>query len=107
MNKFALIGLAAVSALMIGCSSTQCRDGVACADGAATCCGSCQSDKECTCGSCGTDAKSCCGTCKGEGDKSECCGNCAGEAHGHEHGDGHAHACPNCKDGQKCAKCAA
>ncbi len=113
MNKFALIGLAAVSALMIGCSSTQCRDGGACADGA-VCAGSCE----------GQDGE-CCGKCKGEmacnhanstfechnaecsADK-PCCENCAKKyAESCADCKAHAHACPDCKDGQKCAKCAA
>lgn len=73
-NKFALIGLVAASAMLIGCSSTQCRDGDTCATGEAACCGSCQSEKDCSCGACGADKESCCGT-------------CGGGEHAHDHGD--------------------
>lgn len=83
-KKFALIGLVAASAMLIGCSSTQCRDGGTCGD------------KEACCGTCGGEAKGeCCGTCGSEA-KTECCGTCGGgEAHGHDHG---AKTCgPDCK----------
>ena len=63
-KKFALIGLVAASALLIGCSSTQSRDGDACGDKAA-----------------------CCGTCGGDEAKGDCCGTCGGAEHAHEHGD--------------------
>lgn len=76
-NKIALIGLVAASALLVGCSSTQCRDGDTC------------SDKAACCGSCDGEAKGdCCGTCGGEA-KGACCGTCGGDDHGHSH-DGDA-----------------
>ena len=82
-NKFALIGLVAVSAMMIGCSSTQCRDksdcGTACADKAA-CCGSekCSTDAGCAEKPCDAEKKACCGTCGG-GEHSH-----GGDSHSHD-----------------------
>lgn len=113
MKKFALIGIVALFAMMVGCSSTQCRDGGACADKTA-CAGSCE----------GKDGE-CCGKCKGDmacahanstfecpnpdcSASSPCCANCAAKfAEMCPDCKGHAHACPDCKDGQKCEKCAA
>lgn len=63
-KKFALIGLVAVSAMMIGCSSTQCRDGDTCAEKTA-----------------------CCGNCADGEAKGQCCGTCAGDKHAHSHGE--------------------
>jgi hypothetical protein len=83
-KKFALIGLVAASAMLIGCSSTQCRDGDTCATG-------CSDKAACT------DKGECCGTCGGKcgTEAKECCGTCGGGDHGHDHG---AKACgPDCK----------
>ena len=79
-----LAGLALMSALMVGCESTQCRDG-ACSDQAA-CCGSCEGDcgEKCAdkcAGKCEGKGE-CCGTCGG--DEKSCCGTCGGEGHSHE-----------------------
>ena len=85
-KKFAFFGLVAVSALMIGCSSTQCRDGGDCASACgdkAACCGS----EACGDKPCGGEGKACCGSCGGE--KKACCGTCGGGEH--SYGD-HSHS---------------
>ncbi len=99
MKKIALIGIAAVSALMVGCSSTQCRDGDNCgSDCKDACC-----MKECNhanstfeCPNC-EPGKPCCADCAKK--MAEMCPDCAAKKA--------AHACPDCKDGQACAKCQA
>lgn len=113
MKKFALIGIVALSAMMVGCSSTQCRDGGTCADKSA-CKGDCGGDCEGKCaGSC--EGKACAhanSTFKCPNPEcsasSPCCANCAAKfAEMCPDCKGHANACPDCKDGKMCAKCEA
>lgn len=112
MKKIALIGIAAAAALLVGCSSTQCRDDkcdskIACSgecDG--NCEGNCEGEAcatECNhanstfeCPNCET-GKACCADCAKK--MAEMCPDCAAKKS--------AHACPNCKDGEPCAHCAA
>jgi hypothetical protein len=93
-KKFALIGLVAASAMLIGCSSTQCRDGGTCGDKEA-CCGTCGGecgDKACNhanstfeCPNC-EPGKPCCADCAKK--MAEMCPDCAS----------HAKTCgPDCK----------
>ena len=78
-----LAGLAVMSTLMVGCKSTQCRDG-ACGDKLA----------------CSTEAcaDKCADSCSDKAESS-CCGTCSGDkAHGHSHGE--AKCCGTC-NGEK------
>jgi len=101
MKKFALIGIAALSALMVGCSSTECRDddscGMECKDACCmTACDHANSTFKCPNPECSAD-KPCCADCAKK--FSEMCPDCAAKKA--------AHACPDCKDGKACEKCKA
>ena len=115
MKKIALIGIAAAAALLVGCSSTQCRDGSC--DGKTVCtdkenctgdcdgkcagkecetaCNHANSTFECPNPDCSAD-KPCCANCAQK--YKDMCPDCKGKS---------AMGCPDCKDGQQCAKCAA
>ena len=116
MKKFALLGAMALTALMVGCSSTQTRDD-ACADKpsctATACthentafkCPNCKPGEPC-CAGCAKKAAEMCPDCKGKA--AMACPDCKdGKMCAKCEAMKSAKACPDCKDGQKCAKCAA
>jgi len=80
MKKMALIGLVAVSALMVGCSSTQCRDGSDCGD----CDSKCETACETACNHTNTTFECANADCK---PGAACCGDCAKKM---------AEMCPDC-----------
>lgn len=99
MKKIALIGIAAFSALMVGCSSTQCRDGDSCGTDCkdACCMKACDhANSTFTCPNC-EPGKPCCADCAKK--MAEMCPDCAAKKS--------AHACPGCADGKVCDKCKA
>ena len=94
MNKLALLGVVAISALMVGCSSTQSRDcadkgdckPALCADAAN--CDPANCDKAKCAGkaeACSSEAKACASE-----KKADCCGTCGGGEHSHD-GTTHEH----------------
>ncbi|MEX0876084.1 MAG: hypothetical protein WD114_01375 [Phycisphaerales bacterium] len=111
MKRVAFFSAIALSALMVGCSSTQTRDGKDCCEGdKAECCmmqcdhantafecPNCEPGKPC-CAGCAAKAAAMCPDCEGK-DSAKACGDCKDKKT--------AHACPDCKDGQACAKCQA
>lgn len=99
MKRVVLFGAIALSALMVGCSSTQCRDddscGTECKD--ACCMTECSHENTAfTCPNC-QPGKPCCDDCAKKA--AEMCPDCAAKKS--------AKACTKCEDGVKCAKCAA
>ena len=103
MKKIALFSVIALSALMVGCSSTQTRNdssaqtAMASTDGSAKVCPKSHDGKMCA--KCAADKKMAmaCKDCKNDGTK---CAKCAAK-------DQAAMACPLSKDGKMCAKCVA
>lgn len=92
MKKVILLSAIAISALMVGCSSTETRDD-ACASQAATC----PDGAKCDQAKC--DKASC--------DKANCAKKAQACADGAKACPSAAKACPDCKDGKMCDKCKA
>ena len=99
MKKIALIGIAAVSALMVGCASTQCRDGDSCGGDCKDACCMTECNHENStfeCPNC-EPGKPCCANCAKK--MGEMCPDCAANES--------ASACTGCEEGKTCAKCQA
>ena len=96
MKKIALFSIVALSALMVGCSSTQTRD---CDDNA---CGTAQCADAANCESSTCEKASC--------EKKACPADCAKACCADKAACTHPNttfSCPNCKDGKACcADCA-